>query len=42
VLASHRSQLEQQLADLHVTLDEVRSHEKEARRLLRVAGSTST
>jgi len=38
VLASHRSQLEQQLADLHVTLDEVRSHEKEARRLLRRAG----
>jgi DNA-binding transcriptional MerR regulator len=38
VLAAHRAQLEQQLADLHVTLDEVRSHEKEARRLLK-AGS---
>ena len=34
VLADHRSQLEQQMADLHATLDEVRSHEKEARRLL--------
>ena len=34
VLAEHRSQLEQQMADLHVTLDEVRLHEKEARRLL--------
>jgi DNA-binding transcriptional MerR regulator len=34
VLAEHRAQLEQQMADLHVTLDEVRSHEKEARRLL--------
>ena len=34
VLATHREQLEQQLADLHATLDEVRSHEKEARRLL--------
>ncbi len=34
VLGSHRAQLEQQLADLHATLDEVRTHEKEARRLL--------
>jgi DNA-binding transcriptional MerR regulator len=34
VLAAHREQLEQQMADLHATLDEVRSHEKEARRLL--------
>lgn len=34
VLASHREQLEQQLADLQITLDEVRAHEKEARRLL--------
>jgi DNA-binding transcriptional MerR regulator len=34
VLAEHRAQLEQQMADLHVTLDEVRTHEKEARRLL--------
>ena len=34
VLAAHRAQLEQQLADLSVTLDEVRTHEKEARRLL--------
>jgi DNA-binding transcriptional MerR regulator len=34
VLAAHREQLEQQLADLHANLDEVRAHEKEARRLL--------
>jgi DNA-binding transcriptional MerR regulator len=34
VLAEHRAQLEQQLADLHSNLDEVRAHEKEARRLL--------
>lgn len=38
VLGAHRAQLEQQMADLHATLDEVRSHEKEARRLL-AAGS---
>jgi|SRR5580765_3025357 len=34
VLAAHRAQLEQQMADLHATLDEVRAHEKEAQRLL--------
>jgi DNA-binding transcriptional MerR regulator len=34
VLAAHREQLERQMADLNVTLDEVRTHEKEARRLL--------
>jgi DNA-binding transcriptional MerR regulator len=34
VLAAHRAQLEQQLADLHANLAEVRVHEKEARRLL--------
>jgi DNA-binding transcriptional MerR regulator len=34
VLATHRTQLEQQMADLHATLDEVRTHEREARRLL--------
>jgi DNA-binding transcriptional MerR regulator len=34
VLAAHREQLEQQMADLDATLDEVRSHEREARRLL--------
>jgi DNA-binding transcriptional MerR regulator len=34
VLAAHRAQLEQQKADLDATLDEVRAHEKEARRLL--------
>jgi DNA-binding transcriptional MerR regulator len=34
VLGAHRAQLEQQLADLSATVDEVRAHEKEARRLL--------
>ena len=34
VLAAHREQLEQQLTDLHATLDEVRAHERDARRLL--------
>ena len=38
VLAAHRAQLEQQMADLDVTLDEVRTHEKEARRLLAASG----
>ena len=37
VLAAHREQLEQQRADLDATLDEVRAHEKEARRLLAAA-----
>jgi DNA-binding transcriptional MerR regulator len=34
VLAEHRQQLESQLADLHATLEEVKTHEKEARNLL--------
>ena len=34
VLAAHRAQLEGQMADLHVTLEEVRAHEKEIRRLV--------
>ena len=34
VLAAHREQLEQQMTDLHATLAEVRSQEREARRLL--------
>ena len=34
VLAEHRRQLESQLADLHSTLEEVKTHEKEARNLL--------
>jgi DNA-binding transcriptional MerR regulator len=38
VLAAHRAQLEQQMADLSVTLDEVRMHEREARRLLAATG----
>ena len=34
VLADHRRQLESQLSDLHATLEEVKTHEKEARNLL--------
>ncbi len=34
VLAEHRRQLESQLADLHATLEEVKTHEKDARNLL--------
>lgn len=34
VLAAHRSQLEEQMADLQANLDEVKVHEKEARALL--------
>ena len=41
VLAAHRSQLEQQMADLHATLDEVRTQEREARRLLNVSEKAS-
>ncbi len=35
VLAQHHKQLEEQMADLTATLDEVRTHEKEALLLLR-------
>jgi DNA-binding transcriptional MerR regulator len=34
ILAQHRQQLEEQLTELQANLDEVRSHEKEARTLL--------
>ena len=34
VLGAHRAELEERLADLHATLDEVRMHEREARKLL--------
>ncbi len=34
ILAQHRQQLEEQLAELEANLDEVRTHEKEARTLL--------
>lgn len=39
VLAEHREQVEQQLADLQASLDEVRSHEREAQRALAAAES---
>src|SRR3954468_4640908 len=34
ILAQHRQQLEEQLSELQANLDEVRTHEKEARALL--------
>ncbi len=34
VLSAHRKQIEEQMADLLATLDEVKSHEKEAKLLL--------
>jgi len=34
VLAQHRRQLEEQMADLQANLDEIKEHEKEARALL--------
>ena len=34
ILAAHRSQLEEQMAELQANLDEVRTHEKEAKSLL--------
>ena len=40
VLAQHRKQLEEQMADLQANLDEVRVHEKEARSLLARAEKT--
>ena len=39
VLASHRVGLEQQIAELHAQLDEIKAHEKEARNLLAKAAS---
>ena len=38
VLAQHRRQLEEQMADLQANLDEVKVHEKEARALLARTG----
>jgi DNA-binding transcriptional MerR regulator len=40
VLAQHRKQLEEQMADLQANLEEVRAHEKEARALLGRAEKT--
>ena len=34
ILAAHRSQLEEQMAELQANLDEVKTHEREARALL--------
>ena len=42
VLALHRKQLEGQMADLQVTLEEVREQEKEARSLLKKSESKNT
>jgi DNA-binding transcriptional MerR regulator len=39
VLAAHRKQLEEQMADLQANLDEIKVHQKEARALLAKAGA---
>ena len=39
ILAQHRQQLEEQMADLQANLDEVKTHEKEARALLAQAST---
>ena len=41
VLAQHKQQLEAQLAELQATLDEVKTHEKEAKALLAKAAKTA-
>ena len=40
VLAQHRKQLEEQMADLQANLEEVKAHEKEARTLLTKTAKT--
>ncbi len=40
VLAGHRKELEERMADLQANLDEVKTHEKEARQLLARLGKT--
>jgi len=42
VLAVHRKQLEDQMTDLQANLDELKTHEKEARALLAKASATKT
>ena len=34
VLAAHRTQVEEQMADLQANLDEIKAHQREARALL--------
>jgi uncharacterized coiled-coil DUF342 family protein len=42
VLATHRQALEQQMTDLVANLDEVRTHEKEAKAMLAKAEKRAT
>jgi len=41
VLADHKRQLEDQMAEIQANLDEVKVHEKEARKLLAKQGAVS-
>jgi DNA-binding transcriptional MerR regulator len=41
VLAVHRQQVEEQMADLQANLDEIKEHQREARALLKKAGGKS-
>jgi DNA-binding transcriptional MerR regulator len=42
VLAQHRAQVEEQLADLQANLDEIKTHQREAKALLAKADSKKT
>ena len=42
VLATHRKQVEDQMAELQANLDEIKTHEKEARALLAKSRDTTT
>jgi DNA-binding transcriptional MerR regulator len=41
VLAAHRTQIEEQMADLQANLDEIKVHQREARALLKKTGAKS-
>jgi DNA-binding transcriptional MerR regulator len=41
VLAAHRKQIEEQMADLQSNLDEIKEHQREARLLLKKSGAKS-
>ncbi len=42
VLAAHRTQIEEQMADLQANLDEIKVHQREARALLKKTGAKSS
>ena len=42
VLAAHRTQIEEQMADLQANLDEIKVHQREARALLKKTGAKAS